>query len=84
MNRMTKILVADDSAMIHELFHDLFVSKGYEVFQAFDGREAISLFDSRHPDVVLLDIERESGGYSDLFLNQVNSRGEVGHRMLDL
>ncbi|MBE9536866.1 MAG: response regulator [Proteobacteria bacterium] len=53
---MNKILVADDSAMTQELFHDLFVGKGYEVFQAYNGSEAISLFDAVHPDLVLLDI----------------------------
>lgn len=53
---MTKILVADDSAMIQELFQDLFAGKGYEVFQAYNGSEAISLFDARRPDVALLDI----------------------------
>lgn len=53
---MNKILVADDSDMIQELFHDLFVGKGYKVFQAYNGSEAISIFNAEHPDVVLLDI----------------------------
>lgn len=51
-----KILVADDSAHIQELFHDIFVNKGYKVLQAYDGEEAISVYDSERPDVVMLDV----------------------------
>ncbi len=52
----TKILIADDSPHIQELFHDLFVDRGYEVAQAFNGEDAINAFDREKPEVALLDI----------------------------
>lgn len=52
----TTILVADDSQLFQELFHDLFVRKGYNIVQAFDGEEAMELFKEKHPDVVMLDV----------------------------
>lgn len=55
MEKVT-ILVADDSQLFQELFHDLFVRKGYEIIQAFDGKEAMELFNSSRPDVVMLDV----------------------------
>lgn len=51
-----KILVADDSRHIHELFYDIFTSQGYDVVQAYDGENAMNVFDSERPDVVMLDI----------------------------
>lgn len=50
------ILVADDSQLFQELFHDLFVQKGYDIVQAFDGEEALALFNSKRPEVVMLDV----------------------------
>ncbi|MDH3976548.1 MAG: response regulator [Deltaproteobacteria bacterium] len=50
------ILVADDSQLFQELFHDLLVRKGYDIVQAFDGKEALEIFNSRHPQVVMLDV----------------------------
>jgi len=50
------ILVADDSQLFQELFHDLFIRKGYDIVQAFDGKEALELFKSKCPDVVMLDV----------------------------
>ena len=55
MERAT-ILVADDSKLIQELFYDLLLGRGYNVLQACDGEEAINLFDSESPDLVMLDV----------------------------
>ena len=51
-----KILIADDSAEVRELLHDLFVGKGHEVIDAVNGEEAMKAFDSGRPDIVILDI----------------------------
>lgn len=51
-----KILIADDSEEARELLHDLFSVKGHEVIDAIDGKEAMNLFDSTQPDIVMLDI----------------------------
>ncbi len=52
----TKMLVADDSSQTQELFSDLFLDKGFDVFQACNGIEAKQLFDSNCPEIILLDI----------------------------
>ena len=52
----TTILIADDSKLIQELFFDLLLSRGYNVIQAYNGEEAINLFDLKSPDLVMLDV----------------------------
>lgn len=52
----SKILVADDSPLIQELFYDVFVNRGYQVIQAYNGSEALEAFRTAAPDVVLLDV----------------------------
>ena len=56
MIEKTTILIADDSKLIQELFFDLLLSRGYNVIQAYNGEEAINLFDLKSPDLVMLDV----------------------------
>jgi len=54
-----RVLVVDDSAVIREMLADSIAeSKGVElVATASGGREALTLLDQHHPDVVTLDIQ---------------------------
>ena len=53
---MGKILVVDDEIEVVRLLKDFLTSKGYEVYMALNGAEAIALVKEVKPDIVLLDI----------------------------
>ena len=52
-----KILVVDDDDIVRKLATKALSSAGFEVTIACDGREALTVSDQSHPDIVLLDIE---------------------------
>ncbi len=49
------ILVADDSALIRSTIHNFLKEYGYRVIEAENGAQALSLFESKCPDLVLMD-----------------------------
>lgn len=51
----TRILIADDNAEIREILRILLSGEGYEVVEAKDGNEVLTLFDSSI-DLIILDI----------------------------
>jgi DNA-binding response OmpR family regulator len=51
-----KALIADDQPQISEVLRLYSQKEGYETRVAKDGQEALALFDSFKPDVVLLDV----------------------------
>ena len=53
---MKKILVVDDEIFICELLNDFLSMRGYDVNTANCGEDAMSMFESIRPEVVLLDI----------------------------
>jgi two-component system response regulator RegX3 len=53
---MTKILVVEDEAGMREPLVYLLRSEGYEVIEAEDGEEAVTLFQKEGADLVLLDL----------------------------
>jgi DNA-binding response OmpR family regulator len=53
---MARILVIDDDEMIQGMLKQALQRVGYEVAQAFDGREGVRLCLDSPPDVVLTDI----------------------------
>ena len=60
---MSKILIVDDEKMMLMLTKRI-LSKKYEIITAMTGAEAIELFDSEHPDMVLSDLMMpEMDGY---------------------
>jgi signal transduction histidine kinase len=53
-----RVLIADDDAMVCEVIQRLLERSGYDVVgEAADGRQAVELTHSLHPDVVLLDLK---------------------------
>ncbi len=50
------VLVVDDDADIRDALSILLEDEGYTVATARDGRDALEIADSIHPDVVLLDL----------------------------
>ncbi len=53
---MEKILIVDDDKNISELLRIYLVKEGYEPLTAFDGEEALAVFNEERPDLVLLDV----------------------------
>lgn len=54
---MTKVLIVEDNAMNMRLFSDLLKTKGYQVFECLDGRQALEIVKTEKPDLVLMDIQ---------------------------
>ena len=64
MTSKQRILIADDDANIAELISLYLTKEGYDTQKARDGREALSLFHSYNPDLIILDIMMpEMDGY---------------------
>src|SRR5574337_1297625 len=53
---MKKILVVDDEKTISDIVKFNLTKEGYEVLTAFDGEEALEIFATEQPDLILLDL----------------------------
>lgn len=53
---MKKILVVDDEKPIREMLRKFLTKKGYEVFDADNGDDAVRVVQEKSPHIVLLDI----------------------------
>ena len=53
---MAKILVVDDAAFMRMRCKKLLTQSGYEVIEAATGSQAVEMYQSDKPDLVLLDI----------------------------
>lgn len=53
---MKKILVVDDEKPISDIISFNLVNEGYQVEKAYDGEEALTVFESSKPDLVVLDL----------------------------
>lgn len=57
LNNAIKILVADDEDRIRKLIGDFLIKEGYEVLEAKDGGQALSMaLGQPKPDIVILDV----------------------------
>ncbi|MBG9367712.1 response regulator YycF [Streptococcus sp. NLN64] len=53
---MKKILVVDDEKPISDIIKFNMTKEGYDVVTAFDGQEALEVFEAEQPDIVILDL----------------------------
>ena len=61
---MVKILLVEDDAPLLEVLESILEAEGYEVFPAVNGKQALNLFLSTHPNLVVSDIMMpEMSGY---------------------
>ena len=51
-----KVLIVDDQSADVELLKALLSGEGYTVVTALDGRQALAMVESEHPDLVLMDV----------------------------
>ena len=55
-NDMRKILIAEDNVEISDMMKSYLEKAGHEVYQAFDGAQALQIANEIKPDLALLDI----------------------------
>lgn len=53
---MTLVLIVDDSPTEQHVIANMLQNHGFETLVASDGEEAISVAQSKHPDVILMDV----------------------------
>jgi two-component system cell cycle response regulator DivK len=51
-----KILLVEDNEMNRDMLSRRLLRKGYEVVMAVDGGQAVSMAESEHPDLILMDM----------------------------
>jgi CheY-like chemotaxis protein len=51
-----RVLIAEDNLVNRELLRELLEMQGYEVFEACDGLQALTMIEQVHPDFVVLDL----------------------------
>ncbi len=56
MNHAKKILLVDDEVKIIEVVRSYLEHSGYEVFEAYSGRQALEIFEKTVPSLVILDL----------------------------
>ena len=57
-----KILLVDDAAFMRKMIKDTLSKNGYtELFEAVDGADAVEKFNEIGPDLVIMDITKDSG-----------------------
>jgi CheY-like chemotaxis protein len=60
-----RILIADDAAASRDLLRVILEQGGYEVIEAIDGEQALTLAEEFNPDLVILDLQMPKlDGYS--------------------
>jgi two-component system, cell cycle response regulator DivK len=52
-----RILAVDDQEDNRRILRDLLTSAGFEVIEAVNGEEAVTLAESQRPDLILMDIQ---------------------------
>ncbi len=61
--RAIRVLVVEDEAMVGEIIQGMLEDSGYTIVgRACNGREAVEMTQSLHPDVILMDIEMPGMG----------------------
>lgn len=50
------ILIVEDEPILREIMKDYFINEGFDVLEAGDGKEALSLFQEREVHLIILDI----------------------------
>jgi DNA-binding response OmpR family regulator len=91
---MPTVLIADDNRQITSVLEEYAKKEGYTTAIAYDGREALDLYDKLRPDVVLLDVMmpkvdgyevcREIRKNSDTPVIMITARGEDFERIMGL
>ena len=77
---MTSVIVIDDDKDTVRLFSELLEENGVEVIgKGYSGKDAISLFEKKRPDVILIDIMMPdgSGFYAIRKIHEKNPNAKI-------
>lgn len=55
-DKNVKVLIVEDDENICEMYSTAFKREGYKVYTASEGRSALTKYEKKEPDIVLLDI----------------------------
>lgn len=64
-----RVLIVDDEPVVRQLVRQI-LSKDYNVLEAQNGEEAISIARSQKPDAILMDVDAKNGWAHCLLRNQ--------------
>ena len=53
---MARILLVEDNELNRDMLSRRLIRRGYEVVMAVDGREAVEMAATEHPDLILMDL----------------------------
>lgn len=91
---MSIMLIADDNRQITSILEEYAKNDGFEVKTAYDGKEALDIFNKYNPDIVLLDVMmpkidgfevcREIRKISNVPVIMITARGEDFERIMGL
>ncbi len=94
MSKTQQILICDDQAIIHETLGAYLANEGFEYLSAKDGQEAVDMAESKHPDLIILDLMmpkksgidvcREVRAKSRVPIIMLTAKGEEIDRILGL
>lgn len=63
------ILIAEDDSDIRSILQGMLSSGGFRVVEASNGRDALQLFETEHPSLVILDVGMPELGGWDVLVN---------------
>ena len=72
------IMVVDDDRVLRELLADFLTTRGYQVLAAQDGQTALSMFNEKPPQLVILDIHLPGGMNGVKVLRELRARRYTG------
>lgn len=91
---MLKLLIVDDNKQITSILEEYAKKEGYQTLIAFDGEQAMDLFEKEKPDIVLLDVMmpkkdgfavcREIRRTSNAPIIMITARGEDFEKIMGL
>lgn len=72
---MAKILIVEDEKLLNEAYELVLKKEGYDVSTAFNGAEALDIFEKHKPDLILLDLRMPKMDGVE-FLKQLEAKGK--------
>lgn len=94
MSMYPLILICDDDPVVHESLGLYLTSEGYEHQSAYDGQQALEMFENQHPDLIVLDLMMPKMSGTDVCrtirqkssvpIIMLTAKGEIEDRIIGL